>query len=88
MSVGGGVAVIGLSVGIAGFVQARGAPKGDNADARAAKIKGITGDVLMGVGLGTGIAGLIVLLATPSKPPGGVSFWSPTPAGAGVAAHF
>ncbi len=88
MSVGGGVAVIGLSVGIAGFVQARGAPQGENADVRAARIKGIAGDVLMGVGLGTGIAGLIVLLTTPSKPPSGVSYWSPTPVGAGVATHF
>ncbi len=63
MGVGGGVFLVGLTVGLLGVSQASHATTQDGDDASAARAKGIAGDVLGGVGIATAVVGLGWLLA-------------------------
>jgi hypothetical protein len=65
MGAGGAVFVAGLSVGLAGVMQAHGAPSSTGPDADAAKAKALAGDVLAPIGIAAAGVGLILLLTSP-----------------------
>jgi hypothetical protein len=62
MSLGGALLGAGVTVGLVGVAQASHAPTSDGPDASAARVKGIAGDVLGGLGIATAAAGLVTLL--------------------------
>ncbi len=71
MGVGGALFGAGLSVGIVGAVEASQAPTRDSADASAARVKGVAGDVMGSLGIATAGVGVVLLLvaghASPSR---------------------
>jgi hypothetical protein len=89
MSVGGGLFVGGVALGLVGLRQATGAPTRDGPEAHAARTKGVAGDVIAGTGLATVGVGLVVLLASGRSRPAttGVGLWT-SGATAGVEARF
>ena len=64
MSVGGGLFIGGMTLGIVGLRQADGALTRDGPEASAARAKGIVGDVIAGTGVATVGVGLVVLLVS------------------------
>lgn len=67
--VGSGAAVFGagLTVGLLGWAQARGAPTADGPEAHAARAKALGGDVLGGLGVAAAGVGLVLLLVDRSR---------------------
>lgn len=80
LSGGGALAVAGVVVGIVGVTEASDAPTSDGPEARSARTKAITGDVLAGTGIvGAGV-GLFLLLARPGeKKSSAIAPWSSGP---------
>ncbi|WP_437965801.1 hypothetical protein WMF04_40190 [Sorangium sp. So ce260] len=86
MGVGGGLLAGGAILGLSGLKQAGDARSGTGSDASSARVKGILGDVLGGVGVATVGIGLYMLLnqPAPSTPKAGaVTPWL-SASGAGV----
>jgi len=58
---GAATVVTGIAVGVAGWVQAVHAPTADGPEASSARVKGIAGDVLAGLGLAAAGVGVVLL---------------------------
>ena len=89
MSVGGGLFIGGMTVGLVGLRQASQAPTRDGPEANAARTKGVVGDVIAGTGVATAGVGLVILLTSgrPRTATAGVGLWT-SGATAGVEARF
>jgi hypothetical protein len=89
MSVGGGLFIGGMTLGLVGVRQASQAPTRDGPEANAARTKGIAGDVIAGTGIAAVGVGLVILLTSGSPRPATarVGPWT-SGATAGVEARF
>jgi hypothetical protein len=89
MAVGGGLFIGGASLGIVGLREASQAPTRDGAEAHAARVKGVAGDVIAGTGIAAAGVGLILLLTSgkPRPAPTRVGLWT-SGTTAGIEARF